>query len=82
MINETFNVSLAVKAQKDYWKSNGLPNFAPRNGVCWNCNKNIYEQHEKRYGGDVKGFVTGISVEKAGSELVTGCPHCNRSYCD
>lgn len=26
--------------------------------------------------------VTGISVDKASTELVTGCPHCNRSYCD
>jgi len=27
-------------------------------------------------------YITGITVEKAGKELVTGCPHCNRSYCD
>lgn len=27
-------------------------------------------------------YITGITVEKAGSELVTGCPHCNKSYCD
>lgn len=82
MINETYDVSLAVKAQKEYCKSSGAPHFAPRNGVCWKCNKNIYEQHEKRYAGNDKVFVFGISVEKAGSELVTGCPHCNRSYCD
>lgn len=82
MINETYEVSLAVKAQKDYCKSNEAPHFAPRNGVCWKCNKNIYEQHEKQYAGNDKVFVFGISVEKAGSELVTGCPHCNRSYCD
>lgn len=82
MINETYDVSLAVKAQKDYCKSSGAPHFAPRNGVCWKCNKNIYEQHEKQYAGNDKVFVFGISVEKAGSELVTGCPHCNRSYCD
>lgn len=27
-------------------------------------------------------YITGITVEKAGNELVTGCPHCNRTYCD
>ncbi|MBA1335892.1 MAG: hypothetical protein HPY66_1710 [Firmicutes bacterium] len=27
-------------------------------------------------------YISGITVEKAGKELVTGCPHCNRSYCD
>jgi hypothetical protein len=27
-------------------------------------------------------YITGITVEKAGKELVTGCPHCNKSYCD
>jgi hypothetical protein len=27
-------------------------------------------------------YITGITVEKAGKELVTGCPHCNISYCD
>ena len=25
---------------------------------------------------------TGITVEEASTKLVTGCPHCNRSYCD
>ena len=27
-------------------------------------------------------YTTGISVERAGRELITGCPHCNRTYCD
>ena len=27
-------------------------------------------------------YVTGITVEEASKSLVTGCPHCNRSYCD
>lgn len=27
-------------------------------------------------------FVSGISVVRAGKELVTGCPHCNSSYCE
>lgn len=28
------------------------------------------------------GYKTGISVQSATKGLVTGCPHCNHSYCD
>lgn len=68
-----FNVSASIQAQKDYCEREGTPHFAPHSGNCWNCNKNIYEPGNK-------GF--GITTERAGSELVTGCPHCFRSYCD
>ena len=27
-------------------------------------------------------YVTGISPKEASERLVTGCPHCNKSYCD
>ena len=73
---ETFDVSKAIKAQEELQKTNGYPDFAPRNGVCWKCKQNIYQQIERG------AYKTGISVEKAGKQLVTGCPHCNRSYCD
>ena len=73
---ETFNVNKAAQAQKELQASKNYPDFAPISGKCWSCGKNIYEQidHGK--------YKTGISVEKASTELVTGCPHCNRSYCD
>ena len=32
--------------------------------------------------GEEYEYITGISNENAGTRLVTGCPHCNRSYCD
>jgi len=54
-------------AQKAYTIKEQLPHFAPTDGVCWNCGKQIY---------------TGISLEKASTQLITGCPHCHRSYCD
>lgn len=73
---ETFNSSMAIDAQDKYCKEKGYPHFAPRNGRCYRCNKQIYEQI------DHGNYKTGISVEKAGKELVTGCPHCNRTYCD
>jgi hypothetical protein len=31
---------------------------------------------------DEADYITGITVGKATTELATGCPHCNRSYCD
>lgn len=74
---ETFDEALAIKAQKDYATAKQHPHFAPADGKCYKCKKPIYEQSE-----DAGGFKRGISVEKAGSTLITGCPHCNRSYCD
>ena len=59
----------ARKAQAELCKERGLPHFAPDNGVCWRCNKNIYQNYE-------------TSMGVTGKEFVTGCPHCNRSYCD
>lgn len=96
---ETFDIQEAIKAQAKYCKDNNFPHFAPSNGRCWCCHRNIYEQigwgnELSKLSGmlirriqlpidssEVK-FITGISVEKAGSELITGCPHCNRTYCD
>ncbi|PPL04963.1 hypothetical protein SAMN05444682_101760 [Parapedobacter indicus] len=72
----TFNVDEAIKAQKNYQQENKCPAFAPSNGICWKCKQQIYS--EKDHG----RYKTGISVEKASTQLVTGCPHCNRSYCD
>jgi hypothetical protein len=68
-----FNVSASVQGQKKLSEDNNLPHFAPKSGVCWNCKKNIYEPDER-------GF--GITTERASTELVTGCPHCFRTYCD
>lgn len=84
---ENFNVSEAIAAQYKYCSEKHLPRFAPRTGICYGCGKNIYKQieHERKNWetGEVVGsYTTGISVERAGRELVTGCPHCNRSYCD
>lgn len=71
-----FNVSESIKGQKEYCIKNEAPDFAPSNGVCWKCHNNIYKPIKNR------GYVSGITTEKAKTELVTGCPHCHRSYCD
>lgn len=76
MSNETFDVKTACQAQSKLIKENGYPYFAPSDGQCYDCRRNIYEQI------DHGGHKTGISVESAGKSLVTGCPHCHHSYCD
>lgn len=76
METKKFNVSKATEAQKNLQKEKGLPAFAPRDGICWACRSQIYSEidHGK--------YKTGIDVDKAATELITGCPHCHRSYCD
>ena len=56
-----------IRAQRDYCDTHKVPHFAPKDGVCWCCHKQIY---------------TEITFEKASSELITGCPICARTYCD
>lgn len=62
-----FNSEEAQEAQKNYVESNGFPHFAPYSGICYNCKMDIYSK---------------ISVESASNALITGCPHCNHSYCE
>ena len=65
----TFNTLAAINAQKKYCEEKHLPYFAPKDGRCWRCGKNIYS-------------INGISVEQATNNLITGCPFCNYSYCE
>jgi len=52
----------AIAAQRKYCDEKKLPHFAPSDGKCWCCHRNIYED--------------GYSVERASSELIIRCPHC------
>lgn len=59
--------------------------FAPLYGICYCCNQQIYAAEGQVCVGDRRptGQKTeGISVEKARTELTTGCPFCHRSYVD
>jgi uncharacterized Zn-finger protein len=56
-----------ITAQKKYCETHQVPMFVHPRGLCWNCNRQVFEQ---------------ITIEKAGSELVTGCPFCHRSFVD
>lgn len=67
------NVRKAIAAQKQYCEENHDPHFAPEDGFCWSCGHQIYAP--------ANGY-QGRSLERASTELITGCPHCSRSYCD
>lgn len=76
---ESYDKIKAIEGQIKHCKEKGYPYFAPNDGVCWDCNQQIYSEGKSRWSGRIS---KGISVERASSELITGCPHCNRSYCD
>lgn len=56
-----------IEAQRIFVQLHKAPHFAPTDGKCWTCGKQIYDL---------------ITIEEAASSLITGCPHCHRSYCD
>lgn len=79
-MEKTFDVAASIVAQKKYTTENKVPHFAPQDGRCWNCRQQIYAQMEQHHGASV--YHTGIDLDRASNQLTTGCPHCNRSYCD
>ena len=63
-----------IANQKKLCREKVYPYFAPTNGFCYRCHKNIYQNYlldDDR-----------VSCGKSGLELVTGCPHCNLSFCE
>lgn len=76
-----YNTLLAITAQKEVVAAQKAPHFAPSDGNCYRCRKNIYEPHPRPTPHD-PDYVTGITVESAGKGVITGCPHCNATYCD
>lgn len=75
-----YNIIKAILAQKQYCKLTGSPKFAPQDGCCYKCGRNIYMCRINTDLGVT--FTTGISVEEAGKHLITGCPHCHASFVD
>lgn len=63
---KAITIDIKIKAQIELCNDNHFPHFAPTNGVCWRCRNQIYDK---------------ISLNKASCSLITGCPHCNYSYC-
>lgn len=81
MTGATYDPIEAAKAQERYCDEHEIPIFAPRNGWCASCGRNIYEPYKVHSFGEKSMRVFGISVKEAGSRLITGCPHCNRTFC-
>ena len=88
---DEYNSDLARQKQAEYCVEHG-PHFAPKSGRCWKCDRDIYQKIGWKIENgraiempldspDAKHF-TGVTVGRAATSLVTGCPHCNRSYCD
>lgn len=77
-----FNIDKAIDAQKHYCSVLGQPYFAPRDGICPNCNQNIYSEVEHVVEGktSITHQYTGISVDTAASFLITECPHCHNKF--
>ena len=57
-----------INKQREYCKEHNLPFFAPSDGYCWSCNRQIFD------GSDENGYYS--------NHHITGCPFCHRSYCD
>lgn len=80
-MRKTYDIAASVVAQKNFAKryANAHPEdpfsgpmsrgvaFAPRDGFCYRCHKNIYSEG-------------GISLDQAANHFVTGCPFCHISY--
>lgn len=52
-----------IQEQDDLCVTKKMPRFAPPNGICSGCRRQIYDKVD-------------------GKTHVTGCPHCNKSYCE
>lgn len=64
---ENDEINIKLKSQRKMCDEHNIPHFAPDNGFCFNCNKQIYKQ---------------ISLRKASEEHITHCPYCSRAYND
>lgn len=76
MMKSQYDVIKATKAQKDFCETYKVPMYAPVNGWCWSCGKNIYEPYM------VGGRIVGITAEAAGKRMITSCPHCHATFVD
>jgi hypothetical protein len=74
-MDKTYDPIKAAAAQAKYCDEIEAPHFAPSDGRCYSCDANIY-----RVPNPERGISPGISVEEAGTRLVTGCPFCHYSY--
>lgn len=89
-----FDSAKADAAQEKYCSDHHAPHFAPNKNInyrCFRCGQNIYAEKghpvaERLPRGKVRlnydVDIPGIDVERAGKELICGCPFCCRSFDD
>lgn len=58
-------IEYKIKLQQKFTEKNGLPFFAPEDGVCFTCQRNIFQY---------------MKEEEAGGRHITGCPYCHASF--
>ena len=56
-----------IEAQKEFCERTEAPFFAPYDGICWACHHQVFDR---------------LTEDQCKNSLITGCPWCNRSYCD
>ena len=72
------NIAKLAEKHPDNWlyssemkkPENQRVGFAPSNGICWRCGRNIAEGEN------------GYTPEDIGDYIITGCPHCHYSFCE
>ena len=72
-----YDIQKSCEAQEQYCYEHDVPHFAPVSGLCFHCGRNIYELHQW-----ADGHQSGITFEGAQTGHITGCPHCNFSFCE
>jgi hypothetical protein len=60
-------ITQKIQAQDRYCKKEKLPHFAPYDGLCYACKRQIYDRY---------------TLDYCKNALITGCPYCQWSYCD
>ena len=69
------NIDAGKIAQEEYCEEHSLPLFAPTDGICHRCYKNIYKRYERN-----EKWTTGYTAKEARNIHITSCPHCNASF--
>ena len=71
-----------VEAQHEHCRKINVPMFIPKDGICFRCGRNIFEDATMKNTYTGREYVSRGYKNIVSSELITGCPHCCWSYCD
>ena len=63
MNNQTFDPTEAAKAQDSYCTQHEVPMFAPSDGICYHCGRNIYDPITYRGREDHTDILPGVGTK-------------------